>query len=967
MNAKEHPDYGEEKQHLDETLNFIEEQLNRDQVRHGSDPWSTIVLTRMFREQTEKLREVRQQPYSIRVDWLPEDGPGRETFYFGKQLVQGADRTYVYSWASDWAGELYFEGSSKREAGQRLLKRTFQIQRGQLEIITDEYVHDSLAERLTVARHTDQLLSRLLRTSRGRKLQDIVATIQAQQYDIITLPKEPMVVVQGVSGSGKTSIALHRVAYLLYHHREARDFAADNLLILGPSRIFLGYIANVLPSLGEHRIPQKSFDAWMIDRLDTPVDYEPQDASLELLLDPTVPLAEKAMRYRNARNKGSIKMAQLLKSYVEILHHAVLDGQAPLVCTYRAPGAGTLRVERTLEDLRRVMDKVADRPFNARRAAAEQRLTQVIAREIEAKLPTEQRGGGLGVFQRIQERVEDQVHQYFEGWHKLNVSRAYRRLLRTHRLLQQAGAGLFSPWDLELMRQDAPTASRPFRFSDLAALLYLKILLDGVNRHPYDHIVIDEAQDITPLQFKVLSQYSRDLSMTVLGDLAQGIYPHHGVQDWQELDAAVGDHEILQKNILQSYRSTQEIIDYANNMLARIGVAQDQLAQPFRRSESKPEHHPFSDRQALVASLPKIVQDAHDRGHNSIAIVCKTLTACRALDAALGETRSFDYQLIDDRDTQYQGRTAIIPSYLTKGLEFDAVIVADAETYAPHELDANLLYVVLTRALHALHVCWTGDTPSLLDEHLTTVEIQRPLSDRLVPRPVVIETCVSQHTDLDADWCVERLASADKLWLLQDGKIDETVLAVLIRSFIEDSSASVEPAVLSVDAATQEALEAYVADLTNAADVETQRALAFTQLAYGLLRNPMRRVGLQTPSDDGSLSNQIILLVTLFQAVQVEDVTLRVGPRTTRRRALQAVEGPQREFAQQQLSLLIDFGIVEEASGKQRDWIHVPQTWLYGLLALGLGHVPEDWDQDLLNQIVRLPEPLDWQALAEVE
>jgi DNA helicase-2/ATP-dependent DNA helicase PcrA len=971
MKAKEHPHYTEEKQHLNETISFIDAKLARSDVRYGSDPWSTVVLTRMFRTETDKLRQARQEPYFGRVDWLRDDDTRSETFYIGKHLVQDDDpsKTYVYSWAGTLAGDLYYQRRSKHEAGKLLLKRTFQIDRDELTSISDEYVDDSLADQLVVDRFTDQLLLQLLQASRGGTLQDIVATIQEQQYAIITLPKEQIVVVQGVPGSGKTSVALHRIAYLLYHHRDDRDFSVENLLILGPSPIFLAYIANVLPALGERRIPQQSFDAWMTQRLDTFVDYEPQDVSLELLLDPAVPLAEKIMRYRNARNKGSLKMAQLLERYVEILYHDVLTGKEPLVCTYRSRDVGTLQVERKVEDLQRILDKVADQPFNERSEEIERHLTDAITREMEAALPVTQQGD-LEVRHRIEEQVEAQVHQYFSEWRKLNASVAYRRLLRTRGLLQEAGEGLFSGWDLELLRQDAPTAFRPFRFSDLAALLYLKILLDGTDRKPYDHIVIDEAQDITPLQFKVLSAYSRASSMTVLGDLAQGIYPHHGVGDWEELTEAVGNQELLQQDIRQSYRSTQETVAYANAMLERSGAEKDRLAEPIARPGSAPVLHPFGDRSELVANLPKIVQSERDQGHNSIAIVCRSMAGCRTLAMTLEEARVIDYQFVKDRNASYRGGIALIPSYLTKGLEFDAVIVADAdaETYAPQELEASLLYVVLTRALHALHICWTGILTPLLDERLRSVAIRRPLTGHLAPQPVTVEAHVSGRDGLDADWCVERLAGADKLILLQDGKIDETVLEVLIRSFSQDQQGvDVETVVQPLDAAAHRALEQHAAKLEAAPDAETQRAAAFVQLVYGLLRNPMRRVGLQAPQDDdGTLADQMILLVTLFQAVREGNVVLSVGPRTTHRRALQAVDEGRRELAQRQLSLLIDHGIVEEASGRRHTWIQVPQAWLHDLLALGLGHTPETWDGDLLDQIAWLPEPLDWTTLAEV-
>ena len=268
--------------------------------------------------------------------------------------------------------------------------------------------------------------------------------------------------------------------------------------------------------------------------------------------------------------------------------------------------------------------------------------------------------------ERHRAALQSQIHQYFNGWEReLSVSMPYRRLLRNRDLLFEAGNGIFSKWDLELLAHDAPTSRTPFRFSDLAALLYLKLLLDGTDSQSYRHIVIDEAQDITPLHLKVLYRYSRDGSMTILGDLFQGIYMHHGVHAWEEFQDAVENVAFSRENISQSYRSTQEIIKYANAMLRRTGVSETELADPIERYGAAPMQHPFDTMDALAASLPDIIQDAQSKGWESIAIVCKSLANCNRLFSALQTAEMPEYSFIDSRNVAYTGGVVLLPAYLT--------------------------------------------------------------------------------------------------------------------------------------------------------------------------------------------------------------------------------------------------------------------------------------------------------------
>ena len=795
MKAQEHPEYREEKKHLNDTIESINGELKRLKVLSpiGGDRYGTRGIRSAFGERVYDLEDALKQPYFGRVDWVTDGGESKETFYIGKYLV---DRVNVYSWQDTLVADLWFGGDTPREGGRLLLRRAYEIKQGQIRTIRDEYVDAELADRLQMASFTDSLLLALLRESRTEQLHEIVATIQKQQYQIIKLPKDQPVVIQGAPGSGKTSIALHRVAYLLYHHRNEQTFSPNRILVLGPNRIFLEYVSGVLPSLGERQIPQKTFDEWLLSAFENPITHESQETALEFLLSTAIPTPLKAMHYRNAVNKSSVKMVELVDHYLSLLEEEVSTYETPLRVNVTVPRVTpeietvtriTAEAERSPQIVKEVFNGLRKVALNNRRAELEQVLLRDVSRELTNSI-------ARNAFERdelqspIRASAQQQIHDYFQNWNSLNVIEVYRRLMRTPRLLSELDKGLFNQWDLELMTMDVPSPSLLARYCDLPILLYLSIRLNGTKDITFDHIVVDEAQDVSPLFFKLLHSFSRDGSMTVLGDIAQGIYTFCGVDSWETLLASVQPKQWAKESIRQGYRSTQQIAEYANAMLRRLGTDESLLTEPIARPGPEPSLHQCEDRATLGPRLVEILREEQQVSRRSIAVICKTLDACRQISEALASIKGL--QLIADRDARYQGGLAVMPSYLSKGLEFDCVVVADADnqTYVPDELNARLLYVAITRAAHSLHVCWAGTLTPLLDPNVTRVELQPMFAGRLEPDPVTIAS-FAQDYGLDSDWCVERLARADKLRLLRDGKIDRTLLEVFFDSLANKGNA----------------------------------------------------------------------------------------------------------------------------------------------------------------------------------
>jgi hypothetical protein len=432
----------------------------------------------------------------------------------------------------------------------------------------------------------------------------------------------------------------------------------------------------------------------------------------------------------------------------------------------------------------------------------------------------------------------------------------------------------------------------------------------------------------------------------------------------------VGGEAIHLEQIQQNYRSTDAIVAYGNALIARSGFPAHRQAQHVGRVGEAPALHPSNDDESIAATIIRLVDTEQSNGRTAIAIICKTIAGCQALHTALVQSGFTDHQFIDRRDLTYQGNIALFPSYLTKGLEFDTVIIADADstTYAPDDINARLLYVAVTRASHTLHVCWTGTMTPLLDQAISNVE-RHPLFDgHLLRESTTISGYAMQNKHIDSDWCVERLAAADKLHLLRSGRIDPIVLEIVLRGVGADQHrASSETVLQPLDKAARQALREYMLILQMDRDPRIEAALAVTQLAYGLLRNQIRAVGLDPLDEaDTDVTGQIALMLPLLQAVQEEEVTLSAGRWTTQQRAIQAADSRRRTLAEEVLTMLLDYGIVEATKQGSRTQVRVPQQWVQGLLTLGLGHRPDAWEQDILAQIPILPDPLHIDMFVEV-
>lgn len=955
MNAKLHPEHKEESTKLITTLSYIQSELTRyadPLLAYGADNKAASLLWEEKVHRKERLKEIQTSPYFGRVDWIQKGQEVPETFYVGKFELSDQN---IFSWQNTLPGELYYVKKTSRESGKLLLTRTFMIQSQHLTEISDDHVDPERRKffaAVVVSQSGDNYLIELLEKVRDGHLHDIVATIQSHQYQLITQNEDGVLVIQGSPGSGKTQIALHRISYLLYKHQETKRSYKNRLLFLGPNPIFLRYIQNVLPELGDRQIPQLVFDELARQQLKESLNYQSQEETLDQLLSAATPDSVKTMLYRNAYNKASLSMATLIENYVEYLWQAILQERETVVVRIDAT---SLEGKRISEDLQISVEKIREVALRLNNVALNQRKDELIEKIAQDTTYTFRTAHDVPPEQRsnIEKLIQDKLRLYFSDWAAQNTLVAYRRLFRTSELLHQLGQDIFSEWDLELMHLDAPKQTTPFRFSDLGGLLYLQLLLDGRGERQYDHIVVDEAQDLTPLYFKVLSYYCPSHSFTITGDLSQGIYPYHNLVEWEALQGVFGSNKVSTKVIRQSYRSTRQIMDYANDLLRRIGEPKERLAEPINRDGMRIDDWGAKSSSERAKLIKQLVNECLDRKHKSIAVIGKTVESCRVLATELSEVAMADMSIIQSRTDEYNGGIALIPSYLAKGIEFDVVIVADADevTYAPTVMDARLLYVVLTRASHELHVCWVGNRTGLLRNDTHLLSLQDHFQEQLSPQLMTVEEYALLRM-LSPDWCIARLAALGKLNLLQNGKIDAICADMYLTPWEHkkdnEADADTEDEIEALEPMVFEGIRARVAEIVEMKSASSERTLAGLQLIYALLRNILGNAGILEMKSEEAIADQATALATLGQAMQRLGYMPSPGSWTSKKQALDRVAKKERALAGELFELLMNYGLIEQ---NQRGFVRVVGEWIPDLLRLAMGSISARFDAELIEAL----------------
>ncbi|MDR2530284.1 MAG: AAA family ATPase [Oscillospiraceae bacterium] len=597
-----------------------------------------------------QLRAAYNSPYFARVDFL-RDGRTR-THYIGRFSIRGesARDIRVFDWRAPVSSLFYRYGVGPASynapigavEGTVTLKRQFEIKNAKFEYYFDSDVQI-----------VDEYLRKLLSRNASESMKSIVETIQRDQDEVIRDMRNELLMVQGAAGSGKTSIALHRAAYLMYEGLTGK-LSAHNIAVLAPNRLFEKYIGGVLPELGEQSVTSLTF-ASLVDAVHGfALDYQSKFDELEAIITGQADGAESAY-------KASEAFAARVRDFA--------DSIAPQFRDVEYLGRTLFTVEE-LETAFNAMD--ASAPLAVRLMKIEQiilnavhRLRQPHIRELE----------------REAEKIEEHRYEFAEYARMISIAESTELILHVRTFTRLDYAALY----FEMLGETVPAT---LKYCDAVGVTLLKLSLEP--SRPFGDIrqlVVDEAQDYDSVHFAILKRIFPSAHYTVLGDVSQTVVGETDLTLYDRISATLKPRTSQLVTLSRSFRSTKEILDFSAAILGKP-------IENFGRSGEVPTSTHFADEDAYIGAIAAELDRCLELGYGSIALICDSMSGAKSHLARLKSLT--DVRLM----TGYDARGAfILPAYMAKGLEFDAVLVCEYSRFSKH-----LLYVACTRALHRLNL-----------------------------------------------------------------------------------------------------------------------------------------------------------------------------------------------------------------------------------------------------------------------
>lgn len=674
----------------------------------------------------KKYKKLVVSPYFGRIDFSESpDGPTEQIYLGIGSLMEDDGNFLIYDWRAPISSLYYDSAPGPAEydtpggivSGTMELKRQFVINNGDIKVMFDTG--------MTIG---DELLQQVLSHSADDKMKNIVGTIQKEQNAIIRNDKSRMLVVQGAAGSGKTSAALQRVAYLLYKYRQVLQ--ADQMLLFSPNPLFNSYVSTVLPELGEENMQQTTFQMYLEHRLGQEFDLEDVFSQTENLLNsPDEP--EAVIRREGIAYKSSVAFLDAIRRYATRLEHEgilfkpvvfmgrIVIGQEEMAAQfYSYDTAITLanRVELMIGWLLKRLSGFGH----------EERRSEWVENQIELLDDTEYHRA----YQMMRRKKRGSDHSFddfdtekellaryvvsqrlkpLRGWIKrgrfVDVKGLYSRLFSDRVLIETLNEGpLPENWEKISTVTVSSLAGNKLYYEDATPFLYLKELSQGFRTNTQiRHVIVDEVQDYSPFQLEFMRRLFPRAKMTVLGDLNQAIYAQGEVLgELGSLVSIYGEENTEVISLTRSYRSTYEIVEFTRAM-----IPGGERIVPFNRRGEQPLVQQVKGSDELLRSVEEDIRQLHEQGYHYVAVICKTAEESARVHASL--QGSLPVQLVTKDTPNFQKGTLVLPAYLAKGVEFDAVIIYDgSDEQYNRESERKLFYTACTRAMHLLHIYCLG-------------------------------------------------------------------------------------------------------------------------------------------------------------------------------------------------------------------------------------------------------------------
>ena len=606
----------------------------------------------------KRLTKILAIPYFGRIDFLEKKENskvmpiyiGIHTFYDPESRA-----TLIHDWRAPVSsmfydhelGEAGYRSPSGEIKGVISLKRQYRIRGGKMEFMIESA--------LTVH---DDILQKELSSNADDKMKNIVATIQREQNRIIRNEDIRTLIIQGVAGSGKTSIALHRIAYLLYTFRDS--ISSKDILIVSPNKVFSDYISNVLPELGEETVPETSMEQILSGVLEHKYKYQTYFGLVnELLEKPSSSLID---RIAYKASFGFISELDKFILHIENTYFKAADVKLTKYITIPAPFIEEQYLRFNRYPIRRRFDAMADYMLDMLK--------------IQYAFTVTTAGRNL---------LKKEIRLMFAGNNDIQVYKDFFKWTNN--------PGMFK------MRK-----GHTLEYSDLAPLAYLHLALEGSGNQPFrvKHLLIDEMQDYSPIQYKVIQKLF-PCRKTVLGDAGQSVNPY-GSSTAETIQNSLTASEIMK--LCKSYRSTFEITDFAQKIHPNAEL------EPVARHGEKPQILQFGSAVEELSGIMGLISTYRKSGYKSLGIICKTEQQARKM-ADMLKSYANDISFLSSQSSAFVQGIVITSAHMAKGLEFDEVIIpqTDERNYRS-EIDKSMLYVAVTRAMHRLTLTFHEARPT---------------------------------------------------------------------------------------------------------------------------------------------------------------------------------------------------------------------------------------------------------------
>ena len=627
------------------------------------------------------LEKMIKSPYFARIDFKFDDEDEFEKIYIGRSSLRknSYQEMYVYDWRSPIAsifyrfmtGEAFYDAPCGRVTGELNLKRQYEIKNGKLEYFFDSDVQI-----------VDEFLRQLLSQNTTAKMKAIVETIQHEQDVVIRDMENDLLMVQGVAGSGKTSIALHRAAYLMYQGLQTK-LSANNIMIISPNSIFEQYISNVLPELGEDNVISSVFEDILSELLNGRKIQSRNDFLENLIVN---------SKYKEiSRNSIEFKTSSFFR---EILDQFLIDIPRQWIEFEDVYYEGKCVVSRQI-----LKDKILGRTETPLGIKLEQ-LEDYILEQIF--------GTGKG---RGHKEEKNLIKQEIQKFIKIDIVELYKILFSNeayfYSLLQNSNPSqnIKNIWKYTKENLEADS----LYYDDAIAIAYLYLKIYGTNKYKnIKQVVIDEAQDYYPLQYEIFNLVFSNAKFTILGDMKQTLAKKEDISFYEQIQKILNKKKSSLIMLDKSFRCTNEILNFSLKF-----IEQSSQIKSFNRNGDSPKVYIADNSEIFIDEIVKEINLCQEKGFQSICLICKTEKNSIYLFNKI--KHKLDIQLIKNGSVSDLQGVFILPVYMSKGLEFDAVLICDADSQNYHdEDDKNLLYVACTRALHKLSLFCENEVSPLI-------------------------------------------------------------------------------------------------------------------------------------------------------------------------------------------------------------------------------------------------------------